>query len=136
MPFPYEAVPDGNVFAPHHIYVGLIFMHLALKSVWDNQDGDPLWTQFSLFFLLIAFTFVWPTWPAVIGALMSLGMLVAIVVSVVRERRFFEGHMYLMALFAVGYYIAVDDVVEHAFGWPMPLDVFFKEVMVPLINML
>jgi hypothetical protein len=34
MTFPYESVPDGAVFAPHHLYVGLLVAGFSFALVW------------------------------------------------------------------------------------------------------
>lgn len=34
MQFPYESVPDGAIFAPHHLYVGLLVAGFFFALVW------------------------------------------------------------------------------------------------------
>ncbi|WP_245625970.1 hypothetical protein [Haloparvum sedimenti] len=74
-----EDVPDGDVMAPHHFWVGI------LVSVFG-------------------FAFTWTYYSNVGAALTVLGLL-----------------------------IAADDVVEHATGFPTPLDQLWKRVIYPLI---
>jgi hypothetical protein len=33
--FPAEDVPDGDVSAPHHFYIGVVLATFAFVSVWD-----------------------------------------------------------------------------------------------------
>lgn len=52
MDFPHEEEPDGNVFAPHHFYIGAILSSFA-------------------------FVFVWPLYPSAGASMTVLGMLIA-----------------------------------------------------------
>lgn len=52
MPFPADPVPDGNVFLPHHIFLGV-------------------------FLLLYGFVFVWPHYPRPGAVIALLGLAVA-----------------------------------------------------------
>lgn len=70
---PHDREPDGNIYLPHHYWIGL--------------------------FLLIGGWFLWGTSPT--------GRIVTV----------------------VGLYVVADDVLEHSFGWPMPLDWSFKWAM-------
>lgn len=36
MTFPAEAVPDGDIFAPHHLYIGLAITLFGFMFAWAN----------------------------------------------------------------------------------------------------
>lgn len=127
--FPHDAVPDGAPFAPHHLYVGLIVLALALAAVWDNQDADPIVTAGGLALTTFSFALVWPFYGAV-GAAGTLLGLAAIGIGLVRERVFFGRKTMVAAL--TGLAVAADDALEHAFGIPTPLDVLFNRVLLPI----
>ncbi|MFD1588725.1 hypothetical protein ACFR9U_17235 [Halorientalis brevis] len=38
MRFPAEAVPDGGIFLPHHLYIGVGVMLFGFALVWDPYD--------------------------------------------------------------------------------------------------
>jgi len=133
--FPYHEVPDGAVMAPHHLYIGVILMVLATAAVWDDVESDPIYSGGVIAFLLFSFMYVWPFYP-IAGALLSLTCILAAAASVWRERRYYMERPRLLGLYVLGLTIVSDDVLEHAFGWPMPLDLFFKHVMVPTGNYL
>lgn len=127
--FPVDQVPDGAPFAPHHLYVGLIVLLLGMASAWDDQQADPLLTAFGVALSLFSFALVWPFYGAV-GAMGTLLGLALVGIGIVRERVFFGRKQ--MALALTGLAIAADDVLEHAFGIPTPLDVLFETVLLPI----
>lgn len=129
--FPYHKVPDGAVFAPHHLYIGLALIGLAVASSWDDQKRDPLATAAAGASLIFSFALVWPYYPEV-GAIGTLLALAAMPLAAFLERDLWTRKSVAIGL--VGWLIAVDDAVEHAFGIPTPLDVLFKEVILPIIS--
>lgn len=122
--FPHDAVPDNAIFAPHHLYIGVILLLVGTLIVWDNQADDPHHTLLTTLGLLFAFTFIWPYYPLT-GALIALMALVILPISLYVESSLWRSHRRAIALTVVGYLIAVDDIVEHAFGIPTPLDWLF-----------
>lgn len=34
--FPAESIPDGNILAPHHLYIGVALTYFAFKYVWPR----------------------------------------------------------------------------------------------------
>lgn len=79
MSWPADRIPDGDVSAPHHFWVGLAVTAFSFGSVW-------------------------PHYP-VVGAAGTL----------------------------LGLAVAVDDALEHAFGIPTPLDLFWSRILHPLV---
>lgn len=150
--FPHHAVPDGAVFAPHHLWTGLLLVLLALLVVWDD---DPLREPWGLLAALLAtgfcFGLTWPYYPRA-GAVGSLlGVTVALVsltlwpafALVARQLELIESpptfwteRRLAPAWFGavVGTLIAADDVLEHALGWTTPLDWAWKNGGVQLLN--
>lgn len=122
--FPYHGVPDGAVFAPHHIYIGAL---VALGAAWvvadDIRDREPVGVVSGLSVSLFGFALTWPYYP-VVGALLTLGGLG--VASISLTRRYWFNFPKAAVVVAFGVAIAADDALEHAFGWPMPLDWFWK----------
>lgn len=125
MSFPYHAVPDGNVFAAHHIYIGAaVALGVARVLRDDVADEEPWVVTNAVWAALFAFVLVWPHLPALGAALTLAGLTVA---CAAQARPFWRGQAWRFRVpLALGLYIALDDAVEHAFGWPMPLDVFWK----------
>ncbi len=127
--FPYEAIPDGAVFGPHHLYVGVIVLGFAAWVVSDNYPRrEPLATAAGALLTLFAFATVWPYYHGTGAALALVGLFVALVgvcwpggIWAVYPRRW-----RLVAVLGVA--IALDDVIEHAFGIWTPLDAGFNEV--------
>jgi FtsH-binding integral membrane protein len=128
--FPADRVPDGDVFAPHHLWLGLIGLLLGAAMAWDDQQADPALTVGGAALTAFSFGFVWPYY-ATVGALGTLLGLAASAIGLTTESGLFRrSHM---AVAAVGLAIAVDDAVEHAVGISTPLDVLFNEVLLPII---
>lgn len=127
--FPYEAVPDGNVAAPHHYYYFLLGALLVIAAVWDNyRCREPLLTASLLLAGLFGFVAVWPRWH-VAGALLAVAApTLAIVIIMLGwgglsigdvwddyPRKYRVGTIALTAL-------ALDDAYDHAFEFTTPLD--------------
>jgi len=133
--FPAEAVPDGNIFGPHHGHMGPI---AALIVAWVVSDDLP--SQEPVLYVLtvcaawFAFLFVWPYYHAA-GAVLSLVGLLAALVAVLLLP-FWADYAWLgwrgAALLAV--LVGLDDVVEHAFGLATPLDWLWKAHIVQHIH--
>lgn len=121
--FPADTVPDGAVFGPHHAYIGLLLALLAVAMVWDNAPHkEPLLTAAALLGAIFAFATVWPFYPAT-GALLTLaGVAVAILGPVFLP--FWSSYAWLgpRGVAILGAFVALDDVAEHAFGIPTPLE--------------
>lgn len=130
MKFPYHKVPDGAIFAPHHLYVGLALVTLAVAASWDDQKDDPLLTAAAGALLIFSFTFVWPYYPWT-GAVGTLVAMAAMPVAAFLERELWTKKS--IALGAVGWFIALDDALEHAFGIATPLDSLFNEIIRPAL---
>ena len=131
--FPHEAVPDGHIGAPHHLYIGVGLALLFVGSAWDDQDRDPLWTALTLLIAVFAFGMIWPFYP-IVGAVGVLMALCGTVLAVWLDRAVWQAHPRLLAGMALGWLIALDDAVEHAFGVPTPLDWLFAEWIYPYIT--
>lgn len=75
--FPVEAVPDGEVFGPHHLYAVL----LAVLSCWvvgdDYRDREPVLVLVAAVGAALAFALVWP-WYHALGAVLTLAGLLAV----------------------------------------------------------
>lgn len=127
--FPADAVPDGAVFAPHHYIYGVALSLLVVLIVWDNYpDREPLFAALGAGSGLFGFLFVWQYYP-VAGALLALlGPCVTIAAIVLGWTGTAVGDVWdnyptryrLAAVFFS--LVALDDAVEHAFGWWTPLD--------------
>ena len=129
MPFPYHEVPDGAVIAPHHYIYGLLLVAMMLAVVWDNYDDrEPLIAAFGVVTGLFGFIFTWPWYPKG-GAIMSVAAPVIIILAVslgwlgLSVGDTWDDYPVRWRIGTLlGSLIALDDVLEHAFGWPMPLD--------------
>lgn len=135
MSFPHDTIPDGAVMAPHHLYIGLVFLGLAMFMVWDDRPADPTATFLSVFLTLFAFLFIWPYYAFTGAVLTLIGLAAAPVAAWVDRDVFLEARSTKTALgfAAAGWLIAADDAVEHAFGIPTPLDLLFNELIRPLL---
>lgn len=129
MTFPAEAVPDGYVLAPHHLYVGLLVLGFAVWVVADDYgQREPLLAVAGAAFALFGFLFVWQFYPGTGAAMVLAGVTLALI-GVVFPGGVWSGYPLKWRLLAfVGVYIMADDAVSHALGWPTPLDAGFGEV--------
>lgn len=135
MSFPHEAVPDGAIFGPHHLYVGVLVVALAVWVVSDNlPHREPLLAAVGALVALFSFATVWPYYPPV-GALGALAGLTLALVGVLYPGGMWAAYpLRWRAVAFAGVFIAADDVVEHAFPIGTPLDAFFHRVILPLIG--
>lgn len=131
--FPNELVPDGAVFAPHHYTYAVLLVLLVLATVWDNYPGrEPLLAAVGAGVGLFGFLSVWPYYPAP-GAILSLAGPVIVVAAVaLGSVGTVVGGVWddypARARIAAGVFavVALDDAIEHAFGWPTPLDLLWN----------
>lgn len=120
--FPHEAVPDGAVFAPHHLYIGVLAALLGLAMMWDDRTADPWACAASILAALFGFALVWPHY-ATAGAALSVGGLTAALLAPAARRGYWsEVNGTHFVAYLSGVLIALDDVAEHAFGVWTPLD--------------
>jgi len=81
--FPFDAIPDGRVFSPHHAYIGLLLALLAVGMVWDNAPRkEPLITAAALVGGVFAFATIWPYYPVTGAALALAGVVLALLAPV------------------------------------------------------
>lgn len=133
--FPVDRIPDGSVGVPHHYYYLALAALLVILTVWDDHRGkEPLVSVAGIVAGLFSFYFVWPRYPQ-IGAVLSLAAPAVAILSILQPRSTWwrpeaDGGWPLVrgvvAVFLLGG--ALDDAVEHAFGWPTPLDTLHGEI--------
>lgn len=132
--YPADAVPDGAVLAPHHVHIGVLLAVLALALVWDDAANKEPWVGLvALLAVSFAFITIWPFYP-VTGATFSMAaVLLALVVPFLQ---FWRSYPWFGArgVLLIGALVALDDVVEHAIGFPTPLDWFWTEHLVQHIH--
>lgn len=127
--FPHDPVPDGAVFAPHHYTYALGLVLLVVAVVWDDyRHREPLFAALGASVGLFGFLLVWRYYPPA-GAILSLaGPVVTIGAVLLGSTGTAVGDVWddyplryrvATVLFSL---VALDDAVEHAFGWPTPLD--------------
>ncbi len=90
MTFPAQHIPDGNIMAPHHLYIGVLAAYIVCWVASNRMPKREAWaTVTALTVALFGFLFVWPDYPAAGASLTLLGAVGACcgVVSVVLVRR-------------------------------------------------
>lgn len=126
--FPYHRVPDGSVFVPHHLMWALLIALIPLGMVWDNHPRkEPVLAVTAVVVALVAFVLVWPTHHWLGAALAVLATVAAVVVLAFRLSQSMLAEsplwpplpLFVALLLAI---VALDDVLQHAFGWQTPLD--------------
>lgn len=133
--FPDESIPDGTVFAPHHLYTGVL---PVLGSVWmvgDDVPGQEPWVVAGgVVVALVSFLLVWQWYPTVGAALTLLGLCVAL--GAVCAPGFWSGYAWVghRGLAFLGGLIALDDAIEHAFPVSTPLDWAWTEWLHPMVQ--
>jgi len=127
--FPAESVPDGAVFGPHHLYVGLLVLLFAVFVVADDyRQREPLVAIVGAVLALFAFATVWPFYH-VTGALLTLAGLLVVLIGILWPGGMWSGYPLKWRLVAfAGVLIAADDAVSHAFGVWTPLDAGWGQV--------
>lgn len=130
--FPYHTIPDGSVMYPHHFYLGLIVVGILVWRLADNyREYEPVVVMSGSLVSLFSFVTVWGTAYPVTGAIGTiLGLGIATLGLAVRGVWRSVGDIqyswyYRVAIF-IGLLVAWDDALEHAFGWPTPLDLIWK----------
>ncbi|WP_236035427.1 hypothetical protein [Haloarcula rubra] len=124
--WPYHLAPDGNAALPHHYYIGMGLVALVAAIVWDDHPKrEPVAVMMAAVGGCFAFGSVWPRYP-VIGATLALVANAMVILAPLRPawwslwpRRHQVGIILLGLL-------AADDVVQHAMGWPTPIDHLWK----------
>lgn len=134
MGWPVDSVPDGAALAPHHVYIGLLLAFLALALVWDDAAGAEPWVgAVGVLTASFAFASIW-TWYPETGALLSLaGVGVALVAPFLA---FWSSYPWIgpRGMLLLGAIVALDDVAEHTFGVPTPLDWLWTTHLVRYIH--
>jgi len=120
MGFPHEAVPDGTILGPHHLYIGVAVVAVVAMTVWDDDRRDPLLVVSGIIVSSVfGFALSWPHYP-VVGALLTLTGLAASTLALARP--YWREYRFRAVAVAVGLAVAWDDAVSHAFGVWTPLD--------------
>ncbi|WP_254272180.1 hypothetical protein [Haloarcula marina] len=124
--FPYHVVPDGNAALPHHYVTMLLAALVPVLIVWDDhRDREPWIVLSGILGGVVAFGLVWPRYP-VIGATLTLAANAVVILAPFRpawSEYWPRRHRVAVVVFAL---IAADDSVQHALGWPMPIDWVWK----------
>lgn len=126
MTFPVEAVPDGNVWLPHH-FAYATWAALFLAWYVSNEERKPTVVVGSLLVALFGWYHLWPGGAPTVGALTVLAGLTAAAAALVARSDWREEYpQYSRALLVLLVLVAADDVLQHAFGIPTPLDGIWK----------
>ncbi len=126
--FPYHTVPDGSVLLPHHATWALMLACIPLLVIWDDHpQREPVWAMTANVVALFSFLFAWPRYPR-LGAALTVSAVgvsgAALSARLAWYRKEYPWPWLLAALVLV--VVAADDVLQHAFGWPMPADWAWK----------
>jgi len=126
--FPAESVPDGVIGAPHHLYIGVLVLAVAILVVADDYARrEPLLALTGTLLALFAFATVWPFYH-VTGALLTLAGLLVVLIGILWPGGMWSAYpLVWRAVAFLGLYIAADDAVSHALGWPTPLDLVWHQ---------
>lgn len=131
--FPYESVPDGAVFAPHHYTYFALLALLIVAIVWDNYPNqEPVLVAVFIGAGLFGFLSVWPFYPvagamiAVVAPPLSIASVLLGWIGLSIGDVWDDYPVRYRLLVIVALLSAWDDALEHAFGLPMPLDQLWK----------
>lgn len=133
--FPVEAVPDGAILAPHHLYIGALLVILGALRAWDDHPKrEPIVAMSGAIAACFAFLTVWPLyhWAGAAITVIATGLLVAapLIAPFWREYRWRSSR----ALVLLGGLVMLDDIVSHAFGVWTPLDGWiWRALLYPVI---
>lgn len=137
--FPAEAIPDGNVMAPHHYTYGLLVAFVPILLVWDNKRRAEPWVELTGAGVgLFGFLLTWPLYP-VVGSLLSavgpLSALVAVVVAPCRDYVWTFDHWtkWPRRVLIVALLLALDDWLSHALGLWTPADWLWTVGLAPVM---
>lgn len=135
MTFPAERVPDGAVFAPHHLTWGALVALLVVLVVADNYARrEPVAALVGLTLALFGFLFVWPFYPAT-GAAMTLAGVTLALVGVCFPGGIWAAYPLQCRLLALlGVLVALDDAVSHTFGVWTPVDWVWGAYVYPVLG--
>lgn len=134
MTLPAEAVPDGAVFAPHHLTWGALVCLFVCAVVWDDhRHAEPVVAAAGMLLALFGFLFTWKLYPG-LGAFLTLTGCLAATISLARSSLWWtkypaRPHIVAMA----GAFVALDDAVSHAFGVWTPVDFLWRAFVYKLL---
>lgn len=133
--FPHDAVPDGDVLAPHHLYLAVLAALFVCWLVSDDRTGRETWVVAGgALAALFAFLFVWRHYP-VVGAVLSLAGLFVALAAVVGRPYWWEYQLLgFRGAALVSVAVALDDVLQHAVGTPTPLDELWRRWLFPAVR--
>ncbi|WP_435062375.1 hypothetical protein [Halobaculum sp. EA56] len=133
--FPVEAVPDGSTLIPHHATYGLLAALAVLATVWDDyRHREPLAEAVGVLVGLFAFVVVWPWRPPIGATLAHVGPLAALAWMWRPGSAWGDRYPRRVQLVATGaILVGLDDIVEHAWPVPSPLDTGFH-VLGPTVS--
>jgi hypothetical protein len=133
--FPAESIPDGYVFAPHHLTWGMLLTGLAVFVVADNYPRrEPLAALVGVLLALFGFLFTWRFYPAT-GAALTLAGCALLLVGVLWPGGIWSSYPLRWRVLAlVAALVALDDAVSHAFGVWTPVDWLWKTGVAPLLG--
>lgn len=135
--FPNESIPDGDVLAPHHLYLGALATLLVVWMVSDDRPGGEAWLVASaVLTAMVGFLFTWRYYPPVGAALTLAGLVVAMTAVLVRPYWAKYSWVSLRGAAVLALLVALDDALEHALGWPTPLDLFWKHWLYGVVSSL
>ena len=133
--FPAEAVPDGAIFGPHHVFSGALAVLFACWVVSDDlRRVEPVLTAAGALLALFGFAVTWRYYPETGALLTLLGAVVATVAPLVPGGTWSLYPLGWRALAVLGGLVVLDDAVSHAFGVWTPLDAGWMQYLAPVVS--
>lgn len=133
--FPHDLVPDGAIFAPHHLYLGALLLLGVCWVVSDNYADQEAWVvATATLAALFGFALTWRYYPTVGAALVLAGLSAALLAVLTRSYWTGYGWAGHRGLALVGVLVALDDALEHALGVPTPLDQLWGRWLLPAVR--